>query len=67
MEHELGVRDLWFNPDGRQLATVTMHDRVGVWETATGDLLAGPVRLLDHALKSSFSPDGARAHRHRVV
>src|SRR5262249_7438175 len=48
-----------FSPDGRRLVTGSQNDWAQVWDTATGALVAGPLRHHRDVLSCAFSPDGS--------
>jgi WD40 repeat protein/serine/threonine protein kinase len=55
---ELPLAGVRFSPDGSHMLTYEATESVRIWDTATGSLVAGPIREIDRYI--SFSPDSRR-------
>ncbi len=57
-QHDHEVEDVAFSPDGRRIVTASKDGTARLWDVATGEAVALPLRHGGTVLKAAFSPDG---------
>lgn len=60
MEHDDGIKNLAFSPDGQRLATASWDQTARVWTAATGEPVGEPMRHQSAVQTACFSPDGKK-------
>ncbi|MHC5012760.1 MAG: WD40 repeat domain-containing protein, partial [Planctomycetota bacterium] len=58
--HDFTVHEAGFSPDGSWIATVGEDEVLWIWETSSGERVAGPFRMGAGVTTLAFSPDGSR-------
>jgi WD40 repeat protein len=59
-EHDTGLSDIGFSPDGRTIVTADAHGAVKIWDAINGTVLSEPTAATGvRAWEASWSPDSA--------
>jgi WD40 repeat protein len=55
------ISSVAFSPDGQRIASASHDGTISLWNSATGEVIAGPsTGHSDHVISVAFSPDGKR-------